>query len=249
VSADWLDSAVRAARDVEGTTARRAAETRRAVLLALAAGTSATRAPRRAFWLVVAPAILVAGVCAAAIAPHASIASRLGLAPPAGAQEASHDAARATHGPGVLPSASQLLPPPVALPPATAQPTADSGASSSPPIAPPRSASERGPASTASDLEELYARAHALHFGQHDAARALAAWDRYLTVAPPNVRRGLVLEARYNRAICLVRLGRRDEARSALRPFAEGRWGAYRRDDARRLLDTMGDAEGHGPGP
>jgi len=48
----------------------------------------------------------------------------------------------------------------------------------------------------------------------------------------------LVLEARYNRAICLVRLGRRAGARAALAPFASGAYGGYRQEDARALLDA-----------
>jgi hypothetical protein len=43
-------------------------------------------------------------------------------------------------------------------------------------------------------------------------------------------------EARFNRALCLVRLGRADEAERALRPFSDGRFGGYRRADADRLL-------------
>jgi hypothetical protein len=79
-----------------------------------------------------------------------------------------------------------------------------------------------------------------LHFHGDDPARALAAWDRYLAVASQDIRGGFVLEARYNRAICLFRLGQREEARQALQPFADGRWGAYRRDDAQALLDELG---------
>jgi hypothetical protein len=89
------------------------------------------------------------------------------------------------------------------------------------------------------DPQALYAQAHALHFHGHDPARALAAWDRYLAVASLDIRGGLVLEARYNRAICLVRLGQREEARQALQPFADGRWGDYRRDDAQALLGEL----------
>jgi tetratricopeptide (TPR) repeat protein len=89
------------------------------------------------------------------------------------------------------------------------------------------------------DPQALYAQAHDLHFHGHDPARALAAWDRYLAAASRDIRSGLVLEARYNRAICLFRLGQREEARQALQPFADGRWGDYRRDDAQALLDEL----------
>lgn len=88
-----------------------------------------------------------------------------------------------------------------------------------------------------SDLD-LYTEAHALHFVAQDPARALVAWDRYLAIAPAEVHAGPVLEARYNRAICLVRLGRREDARAALAPFARGDYGDYRQHDARALLDS-----------
>jgi len=42
-------------------------------------------------------------------------------------------------------------------------------------------------------------------------------------------------EARYNRAICLVRLGRHAEAQRDLEPFASGAMG-YRQNEARQLL-------------
>ena len=47
-------------------------------------------------------------------------------------------------------------------------------------------------------------------------------------------------EARYNRALSLVRLGRTQEARSALEPFANGAYGGYRKDEAKALLDRIG---------
>jgi hypothetical protein len=85
----------------------------------------------------------------------------------------------------------------------------------------------------------LFHRAHQLHFRQRDAAAALAAWDRYLQVDPDGP---LVLEARYNRALCLVRLGRSDEARAALRPFADGTVTHYRADEARMLMQSLAGA-------
>jgi hypothetical protein len=48
-----------------------------------------------------------------------------------------------------------------------------------------------------------------------------------------------VPEARYNRALCLLRLHRNDEARAALTPFAQGRYGSYRRADAEKLLEAV----------
>lgn len=87
------------------------------------------------------------------------------------------------------------------------------------------------------DADALYREAHDAHFVRRDPAAALAAWDRYLAAAGPGGR--FVLEARYNRAISLVRLGRRDEAAAALRPFANGEYGGYRRDEAAQLLRTL----------
>ena len=45
-----------------------------------------------------------------------------------------------------------------------------------------------------------------------------------------------MIEARYNRAIVLLRLGRHAEARAVLEAFARGDYGAFRRADARLLL-------------
>jgi TolA-binding protein len=82
---------------------------------------------------------------------------------------------------------------------------------------------------------DLYRLAHEAHFDAHDYARALTGWDAYLKAAP-NGR--FATEARYNRAICLLRLGRDAEARQALEPFANGKMG-YRQTEARQLLDEL----------
>ena len=92
----------------------------------------------------------------------------------------------------------------------------------------------------APSVSALYAEAHAAHFKRHDYAAALAAWDRYLREARETPDGGtLALEARYNRAIALMRLGRREEAATALRPFARGEYGPYRQSEAQRLMDTF----------
>jgi outer membrane protein assembly factor BamD (BamD/ComL family) len=82
----------------------------------------------------------------------------------------------------------------------------------------------------------LYAVAHHAHFAQRDPAAALRAWDRYLAVHP---RGRFAPEARYNRALMLIRLGRVPEAREALTPFAEGQLGGYRQREARELLGAL----------
>jgi hypothetical protein len=99
---------------------------------------------------------------------------------------------------------------------------------SEPPAAPSASANDPNAA--------LFAEAHRLHFIERDPARALAAWDRYLAAAP-NGR--FAPEARYNRALALVRLGRPAEAKSELEAFAHGTYGNYRRDEAKALLDAL----------
>ena len=82
----------------------------------------------------------------------------------------------------------------------------------------------------------LYKSAHEAHFATRDWTRALAGWDAYLAAHP---RGRFAPEARYNRALALFRLGRRDEARDALRPFADGTFDGYRQKEAQQLLDAM----------
>jgi hypothetical protein len=84
---------------------------------------------------------------------------------------------------------------------------------------------------------ELYRTAHRAHFIEHDSGAALAGWDAYLAKAPGG---RFALEARYNRALCLVRLDRNAEARTALEPFARGAFGAYRKREATELLEALG---------
>jgi len=84
--------------------------------------------------------------------------------------------------------------------------------------------------------DKLYEAAHRAHFGERNWAEALAAWDRYLA-ASPNGR--FVPEARYNRAIALLRLDRRAEAVRELTPFADGKYGDYRQEEARSLIEAL----------
>ncbi len=80
------------------------------------------------------------------------------------------------------------------------------------------------------DFEAAY-RAH-----ESGASHAVAAWDEYLKRHPTG---RFVPEARYARAVALVRAGRTAEARAALLPFAKAPPGSYRRTDARRLLEML----------
>jgi hypothetical protein len=86
--------------------------------------------------------------------------------------------------------------------------------------------------------DTLYARAHELHFHGAAPADALAAWDAYLAAAPQGT---FAIEARYNRALCLVRLGRLTDARTALEPFARGEVqpSGYRQAEAARLIERI----------
>jgi len=86
-------------------------------------------------------------------------------------------------------------------------------------------------------VDALYREAHRAHFSKRDFSAALSAWDRYLRAAGSSGR--MLVEARYNRAIALTRLGRRSEALEALRPFAAGQYGGYRREEAQRLIDSL----------
>jgi tetratricopeptide (TPR) repeat protein len=83
----------------------------------------------------------------------------------------------------------------------------------------------------------LYNKAHALHFRERRYNEALFAWEEYLGLTPTPT---FALEARYNRALCLLRLAHYEEARAALVPFAEGRYlNGYRRDEATRFIQAL----------
>jgi hypothetical protein len=88
----------------------------------------------------------------------------------------------------------------------------------------------------ADPVHGLYRDAHHAHFAEQDFVRALARWNAYLQAAPGG---RFALEAEYNRALCLLRLGREAEARSALAPFADGARRGYREAESRALLDAL----------
>ncbi len=136
--------------------------------------------------------------------------------------------------------APEPAPPPVADPATPPEPAPTGKAKPEPLQAEPTASAKAAPALGSSaafqDTDgDLYRLAHEAHFASHDYARALAGWDAYLKAAPGG---RLATEARYNRAICLLRLGRDAEARRALEPFASGTMG-YRQVEARQLLDEL----------
>jgi hypothetical protein len=153
-----------------------------------------------------------------------------------------------------MPMREPVVPPPVPPAPELAAttgpvaipvPEAPVAAQPGPPVAKPaRRAPKRvaAPAPVEDTVDrELYLRAHVAHFRGSDAGVALAAWDEYLAQRP---RGRFAVEARYNRALALLRLDRRDDARAALTPFAAGDVeGDYRRRDARELIDALDRAD------
>lgn len=93
------------------------------------------------------------------------------------------------------------------------------------------------PAPAPSEDLARYREAHRAHFGARDFAAALRGWEQYLSEYP---RGTFAVEARYNRAICLIRLTRKAEARAALLPFARGEVArGYRQLDAKKLLEAL----------
>lgn len=149
-----------------------------------------------------------------------------------------HARAAQSVNPAPAPSHVETVAPPEPTPPVPERaplPSARAGVKSAPTESPARAdlPDESDPGF------ELYRTAHRAHFIDHDPARALPAWDAYLRATPTG---RFALEARYNRALCLVRLGRNAEASSALAPFAQGAFGGYRQREARELMQAIADA-------
>jgi hypothetical protein len=100
-------------------------------------------------------------------------------------------------------------------------------------------ATATAPAQAESAELALFRRAMKLHDAKD--RRAIAAWDDYLRVAPKSP---LATEARYNRALGLVRADRTREAKAALAPFANGEHGGYRKREAAQLLEALTHRDG-----
>jgi hypothetical protein len=138
---------------------------------------------------------------------------------------------------------------PVVAPPAETEPSPPPPPTAEAPVTPPPIDAPKGldnpltrparaRAEAADPAHELYRAAHNAHFVSNDWSRALSAWDAYLRAAP---RGRLAPEARYNRALCLVRLGRTAQAREALEPFAQAKAGSYRQREASELLGVLAE--------
>jgi hypothetical protein len=133
-------------------------------------------------------------------------------------------------GPTPRPSASRPSAPPA---PAPSDPASTDPASIDPASIDPASID---PAPTDTVERRAFEAAHRVHFGGGTPSAALRAWDAYLADHP---RGRYEPEARYNRALTLVRLGHRQAAVAALRPFAAGRYGPARQASARALLEAL----------
>jgi tetratricopeptide (TPR) repeat protein len=234
MSSDLLEQAKTALQEELSTEspaalAERARATRARVLAAAAASKSQRRvavfAPRRWPLLVAAAVVVVVGTAAAGSAVRRWVAPPVEMPPvelvpsaQTSAQTSSRTSAQAPPQKGDMP---------------TPEPSAPEAPSSAQP-APVASSSASTALGAEPNREELFYRAQRLHFESRDYPRALAAWDAYLREAPYGK---LAPEARYNRAMVLLHLGRNEEARAALRPFAAGAYGAYRQAEAKALLE------------
>lgn len=131
-----------------------------------------------------------------------------------------------------LPPGSPASEQQAAEPAPAAQPT--QGSTAPEPSRVPENSAPKAPAGD--PTHELYRLAHRLHFVEQNCPRAIEAWSAYLNATPAG---RFSPEARYNRALCLVRLGQRAPARAALEPFARGQYGTYRQSEARALLEAL----------
>jgi TolA-binding protein len=83
----------------------------------------------------------------------------------------------------------------------------------------------------------LYEKAHRLHFHEGQSAGALRLWDAYIEQFPTG---RFLPEARFNRAVCLVRLGALERARAALEQIIAERAANYSTEQAHGLLARLG---------
>jgi hypothetical protein len=253
---DRLERAFRSVRAIEDGQNPRADETLDRVLANLAASKVRTTAGRRAVrvWL---PAAAVLAVSAVAAARLGSWTARTAPAPADHPGAVAAGSAHVPSGLGTAPLEVEPSAPPAADAPDEAVATrpgatpddrpdrspaasagharrpSSSGVSTSPVTV--ASASARAQV-VAPDDDETFAAAHRLHFGGADPSAALSAWDDYLRRFPDG---RFVPEARYNRAIDLLKMGRTAAAREALQPFADGVYGTYRSEEARAILRSM----------
>lgn len=220
---------------------RRRSNTRFAVLLPMAAifvGSTAFAAVTGRLENLMVSALDVVGLVPKVPAWSADAASGSAVSPTgARAKAAAGGPARAV-APAPAEASAEPEPAPVleAAPPSDAPADAPVKAGASEPRANARPTSVENPVAADNDAHEVYRRAQAAHFKSHDLAGALRGYEAYLAQQPAG---RFAVDARYNRALCLVRLGRRAEARAELERFASGSYGGYRQADAQRLLAAL----------
>lgn len=171
------------------------------------------------------------------------------IAPPVSLEAASAEPVRQLPAPPVAiakvpPAAPRAKPPAVdrtvSAAPATARPAAVDPLLAAKPASPAITASAPVAAVEPSlaAAPDLYRVAHQLHFHGADPAAAVAAWDKYLASEASG---RFAVEARYNRAMALIRLRRYREAHIALDPFARGEVApaGYRQTEAKQLSQRL----------
>lgn len=82
-----------------------------------------------------------------------------------------------------------------------------------------------------------YRSAHRAQFQSDNCAEAIAGYERYLREDPSG---SFSLEAKYNRGVCLAKMGQKSSAIQALEPFANGQFGGYRQEKSRALIKALG---------
>jgi len=250
---ELLARSLRALRDSSDGSSPDAAVTRTRIL-AEASRASATRRRRAVFYaLPFAAALLVSTAWAASTgalprwldgllppraSTHAAGSSSFAMPAPMPAppvSPAAHDGDAEASPPAVTPGdlPSITAPSPPLLPPASAASASGTG----------RGGNQAGDGGSSREAA-AYQAAHRAHFVDRDPVAALPAWDAYLRDFPAGA---FALEARYNRGIALVRLGRHDEARAVLQPFARGEVDGYRAASARQLLEALDAADASPP--
>ncbi|HEY3254559.1 MAG TPA: hypothetical protein VGJ91_11445 [Polyangiaceae bacterium] len=232
---DLLAEATRALRESEPVSELEARATRARVMTGLHQ-TRVRRRTRLAFLLPIAASFVAVSAWGAASGQARRALDTLerlvGVAPNPARTAQVIPRRVAPPGPRLAPSPEQpVLAPSPASESARATPDATPAASVVRTL--PSASAAAGRAERADPTLALYRVAHTAHFVDRDPARALAAWDAYLGAAPNGE---FAPEARYNRALSLVRLGRVQEARAALEPFASGAYGGYRKAEASALL-------------
>ncbi len=205
---------------------------------------SRARSRHQLVGVMTAAGILLGGTVSWALATG-HVAALWSPPPPA---PAVHETLAPTPAPAPPPRRGQTrvtVPAPVPLPEPTPEPVIARMSEPAPapapspetiPVEPPRR--PRAVRAPAGPVEGLYRRAHEMHFHGGDARLTLAAWDAYLAAEPAG---RFSIDARYNRALILVRIGRYAEAHAALLPFARGEVSpaGYHQREAEQLVERL----------